>query len=422
VLFRTQKALPGGPLCKWCLLGNSLDVIMAGDVDLSALKARLVGAARPDSIVSWLSDPRVRELLGALASGEIGLSHVELDKFGSRRIADHLRGMLVSVGLLPPRDEHLARFDRWVTERLGEYAGTDEDLQVLQAFAAWGLRRHLVTRSESAPLQGAQVDKAKQYLRVAGSLLTWLSEERGHDLAGCTQNYLDSWCSTGTATRIMATPFIRWTISTSRCPKFKMDKRPSTARTPLDHSARLGHLRQLLDPSSGHIDHRVAGVLLVLFGQPFTRMARLTLDDVVADATSVGIHLGKELVPVPPPFATMFRELLSHRPNLTTATNPTSRWLFPGRIAGCHITPDLLRIRVRAMGIDNLAARSGALRQLVLDCPPTVIAEMLGYHSVTIEHHAVRAGSRWASYAALRADQGASSLQSDRPGQHQLAQ
>ena len=55
------------------------------------------------------------------------------------------------------------------------------------------------------------------------------------------------------------------------------------------------------------------------------------------------------------------------------------------------------------MGIDAVAARTAALRQLVLDCPPSVVATALGYRPATIDRHAVRAGSRWASYAAMRA-------------------
>jgi len=56
------------------------------------------------------------------------------------------------------------------------------------------------------------------------------------------------------------------------------------------------------------------------------------------------------------------------------------------------------------MGINLMGARSGALRQLVLDCPPPVVADLLGYSYQTIDRHAGRAGSPWSSYAALRAD------------------
>lgn len=70
----------------------------------------------------------------------------------------------------------------------------------------------------------------------------------------------------------------------------------------------------------------------------------------------------------------MVVNLLARRPNLNTAANPTSPWLFPGQSAGSHLAPSTLRTRALEMGINLLGARNGALRQLVLDCPPSVVA------------------------------------------------
>jgi len=180
------------------------------------------------------------------------------------------------------------------------------------------------------------------------------------------------------------------------------DRRRGTSPV-LDHTARLDILRRLLDPAAGRVEFRVAAMLGVLFGQPFNRIAALSVDDVVIDADSIGIRLGQGVTPMPAPFAAMLAELVARRPNLNTATNPTSTWLFPGRNAGRHLTPDALRQRAMGMGINLMGARSGALRQLVLDCPPPVVADMLGYSYQAIDRHALKAGSPWASYTALRA-------------------
>jgi hypothetical protein len=37
---------------------------------------------------------------------------------------------------------------------------------------------------------------------------------------------------------------------------------------------------------------------------------------------------------VPEPFTALISELIDHRPNMNTATNPHARWLFPGRRVG----------------------------------------------------------------------------------------
>jgi hypothetical protein len=398
----TEWALRRG-LCEWCVLGDTLDGLLEGDVDLSALRERLLSSARPDHLIIWLYRSPAAELLAGLAAGTIALTHQGLDGVAHRRAAEHLRGLLVAVGLLPERDERLARFDRWVCEHLAEHAATAEDLKVLSAFATWGLRRHLVTRSEQAPVRDAQLTNATQKLRVAAGLLVWL-RQRGHELEGCTQADLDEWFATPPMTHVHASPFLRWAIANRRCPRLRMPARKHGVAAVLDHGQRLDILARLLDPSTGRLEHRVGAMVAVLLGQPFTRIAALGIADVVIDGDDVGIRLGQGITPIPPPFAGLVVELLGRRPNLNTATNPTSPWLFPGRTAGNHLRPDILRTRAMQMGIDLLGARSGALRQLVLDCPPAVVADMLGYSYQAIDRHARRAGSPWSSYAALRAE------------------
>jgi hypothetical protein len=315
--------------------------------------------------------------------------------------ADHLRALLVAAGILPARDERLAHFDRWVAEQLAEVATSETDLKLLQQFATWQLRRHLVTQSRKGPLRDEQVTNATQSLRVAASLLAWL-RERNRDLATCTQSDLDEWFTTPPATRTHAAAFVRWAATTRRMAKLPVPKRRHITTAALDDTKRLEALRRLIDPSTGRLEHRVAAMLVVLFGQPFNKIAAVQVQD-IRDGDTTGIRLGQGVTPIPEPFAAMVRDLASWRPNLNTAANPTSPWLFPGRSAGSHLRPSTLRARVMEMDIDILAARNAALRQLVLDCPPAVVADTLGYSYQTIDRHAIRAGSPWSSYAAITA-------------------
>ena len=200
-------------------------------------------------------------------------------------------------------------------------------------------------------------------------------------------------------------PFLRWAIKIGHCPSTLLLPKDVRGNGKIvDQTQRLELLRRLLDPDTATLSHRVAGVLLVLFGQPYDRVAALPLDAInIDDPSQIGVRLGQGITPVPAPFDTMFLELAKHRPNLNTATNPDSPWLFPGRIADRHITPHALRIAGIRMGIDLTPAKRGALRQLVNDCPPPVIAAMLGYSNQTLDHHAQAAGSPYRSYAAQRA-------------------
>ena len=210
-------------LCEWCHLGDVLDGLQVGDVDLRALRTRLLEAARPDHLIIWLYGAHARDLLQGLATGMVPLTHEGLDRFSNRPAADHLRGLLVAVGLLPARDEALARFDRWVTERLAQHAATAEDFQVLTQFATWRLCADLAARAEHRVLSEGQLSNATQRLRVAGSLLAWLAG-RGSSLAGCTQADLDTWFATPPSTHVHANPFLLWAMATRRAPKLELSQ------------------------------------------------------------------------------------------------------------------------------------------------------------------------------------------------------
>lgn len=288
-----------------------------------------------------------------------------------------------------------------MANHLAEHVPAVDELKMLSQFATWQLRPELVNRAHGQAVSEGQVNGATQRIRVAGALLAWL-RARGRELSACTQTDIDAWFDSPPSTRVHAVPFLRRAIATRRAPKLELTRRQFGNAPVLEHAERLEILRRLLDPSSGCLEHRVAAMMLVLLGQPFTRIAALTLSDVVVDDRELSVRLGEGLVPLPPPFSGMVTDLIAGRPNLNTASNPTSPFLFPGRSADKHLLPSTLRTAAIPMGIDIMGARSGALRQLVLDCPPAVVAEALGYSHQAMDRHARRAGSPWASYAALR--------------------
>jgi len=349
-----------------------------------------------------VTKPHIREPLQGLSGGTIPLTHRGLDTFGRRRCADHMRGLLVSRGLLEDRDEGLAYFDRWVSEHLAEFASSCSDLKLLKTFATWGLHKRLSKYSERAPVRESQVTAATQCLRVSASFLSSLAD-RDRDLATCNQADLDQWFCTSPGTNGAVTSFLGWAIKTKRCRRLILPVQKRGNAPVLDQSQRLKILNKLLRPDTGRLDRRVAAMLVVLVAQPISRVVSLRVEQLHINDVELGICFGEGITPIPEPFAAMIHDLVSSRPNLNAAANQTSPWLFPGRSAGKHLCPSTLRSKTGAMGIDLVAARTAALRQLVLDCPPTVVGDLLGYNHLTVDRHAVRAGSRWASYAAIRA-------------------
>ena len=133
--------------------------------------------------------------------------------------------------------------------------------------------------------------------------------------------------------------------------------------------------------------------------QRLSRVVRLTVDDVIRDGDQVLLRLGEPASPVPAPFAELLLEWIDKRDNMNTATNPNSRWLFPGRRAGQPMNSDWLAALVNDLGIPTTTVRTSAIRQHVLDMPAPVVADALGYHQATATRIATQAGATWSRYA-----------------------
>ncbi|GAA0475506.1 hypothetical protein [Streptomyces olivaceiscleroticus] len=143
---------------------------------------------------------------------------------------------------------------------------------------------------------------------------------------------------------------------------------------------------------------RVAAVLVLLYAQPCSQVVRLTIDDVVRDNNQVLLRLGEPPSPVPAPFTELLLSWIDNRDNLNTATNRTSRWLFPGRRVGQPLHPFALAELVNDLGVPATAIRAAAIRQQVLEMPAPVVTDTLGYHQVTTARLASEAGGTWSRY------------------------
>lgn len=112
---------------------------------------------------------------------------------------------------------------------------------------------------------------------------------------------------------------------------------------------------------------------------PCPGVTRLTLDDITMVDGQMFIRLGDPPAPVPAPFDDLINAYLQARPHMSTAGNPDSTWLFPCRSPRQPLHPTSIRLRLQQLGIPNLSGRSRALRELLLQAPPSVVAGMLGY-------------------------------------------
>lgn len=208
-------------MCARCALRADLCRILlhhpADAVAMETLIEVLCGVDRPESILAWKRSQKVLELLGGIASGAIPLTHDGLTAAGRGKHISHLRSLLEHYGLLPPRDEHLARFEQWLSAKLGAIASPAVRAPVEQ-FATWHHLRRL--RGEAKPGQSSDRPKrsAKQEITKTIKFLTWLEDSHGRTAADCTQHDVDAYLTSGPTTRHLIRTFFVWAKSARSIP------------------------------------------------------------------------------------------------------------------------------------------------------------------------------------------------------------
>ncbi|MEE6140767.1 recombinase XerD [Mycobacterium sp. 050128] len=358
---------------------------------------------RPASILSWKRSPRVEELLMGLASGQIALTHQGLDEAGADKATNHLRSLLEHAGILVARDEPLARFERWLSEKLE--AVTEPSVRgAVERFAAWHHLRQLRKASVPGQSSTAAARYAKQEITEAIKFLTWLHNTHCRTLATCRQQDVDEWLASGPTTRLKVRNLLAWAKKTRLNNSVQITHRQPPPSRALTEEQRLAWLRELLHGDSESLAYRVAGILLLLFAQPLTKIAALPTSAIASTENEVRISLGQEPIPVPRPFADMLANHMRRRPNLGAAGGVAdSPWLFPSVRPGRHLGPQMIMERLARLGIDLLGARNTALQSLVVAAPPPLVAELLGYSYNTAQLHAEIAAQPWARYVTKTA-------------------
>lgn len=313
----------------------------------------------------------------------------------------HLRELFIEHGLLEPIDRNLLHFETWLDRILAELTDPDHHALIKQ-FVTWHHLRRMRQLSAVGQLQWGTARAAKQDISVARDFLRHLSE-RGNLPSECRQADIDHWLATGPSTRSMARTFVRWAVRNRHLPLLEFPYRKAETRPVLDQNERLRLLRETLENEDRPLHHRAAAVLLLLYAQPLTRIARMRADQISrTENGETVVVFDDQPVPIPQPFDEILQQHLANRPNMNTAANRASAWLFPGYRPGQHLHPGHLMTRLRSSGIHLLGARNATLRALVLTMPPPLAAQALGYSTQITEQHAKQAGNTWASYASYR--------------------
>ncbi|RYJ29059.1 hypothetical protein CU044_2152 [Streptomyces sp. L-9-10] len=404
-----EGKLHGGRLCTRCTVADRLSQLL--DDGTGRIRPELVPLAdllrtmdRPLSGLAWLDRNKERpdstaDWLRRLATGDIELTHEAFHSLEPWRAAAHLRELLMSCGVLPAVDKRICSLERWLIGHLADIPDPDH-AQVIRRFATWEVLPRLRTSSQKKPITPAARRHAADQVKQATAFLTWLAA-RDHTLGTCGQTGIDAWhTEQNEYTRNTMRAFLLWCSASKLTRPFRLPPVHIRRATPMPQPERLELIGQLLTDPDLPLRTRVAGVIVLLYAQPLSRVVRLTLDDVGHSNDQTFLRLGEPPSPVPEPLAELLHRWISSRDNINTATNHASRWLFPGRRAGQPMHPDALAALINDIGIPITAGRTAAIRQHVLEMPAPVVAEALGYHRVTTAKLASEAGGTWSRYAA----------------------
>ncbi len=348
-------------------------------------------------MLRWLQTP-TRLLLEDLLTGRVALTHEALDgaietTHGSGAIA-FVRAALVHEHALPERDEITAAFSRWAQDATSALQD-GPDRALVRAYANWHLAPRLALSVRAGKTGSAPAKYARSLLSEAIGLTCWLHAQE-LKLSDLRQDLTDEWISEGAGARRRVRLFLAWLARTSSTATLHVAWHEVGEHVrPLGELERFEILRTLLHGEEIDARDRLAGSLLLLYAQPLTRTARLTISDLHETDRSVGITLARGVVALPDPLARIALEL--HR------GAGTSQWLFPGRNAGTHISPEQLLRRLARYGITGRSGRQGALLALAARLPAPILAERLGVHQARAAQWARAAGATYAEYAALRA-------------------
>ena len=395
--------------CSRCALQQRVDELLGepghATPDLGAIREALLGAANPKSVLAWLGRSNSARILAALARHDGPLTHELLDTFPRSHSRSQIRQALVHAGLLPPRQELIEDVDAWLDDLLGSVPR--EHAQLVRPFARWAVLRRARNRARTRTFTEASGSWARQQIRAAVDFLAWL-DQRGTSLAGIGRPEIDAWLTSGASQREPRIPLLP-DLGTTTPPDRAGHGAAAAGQDPeqeLPEDQRWRQLQHCLHQTALPLRVRVAGALLLLYGQPVSRIVQLQATQLSRHHEQAYLLFDQHPVLIPPPLADLIDQL--HATATPSAVlggrgKPAS-WLFPGQVPGRRLSVNGLVRQLNTCGIQARIGRSAALINLAADLPAAILADLLGLHINTAVRWVKRARRDWASYLAARTE------------------
>lgn len=386
--------------CVRCALARRTAELLRGPrPELGRIYEAIVAARQPYSAHNWLRSAAGAEILSQMAGGALPVSHEALDAHPRRTAARFLRQVLVAGGVLAPRDEALVELETWVARRLSELADPARR-RLLRSYATWRVLRRVRAKAASACRPRTAIAQAKNQLSSAITFLAWL-DDHGLSLGEAGQDSIDTWATEGGPNAPCVRDFLDWAVQRKLIAACELASSQHHEGAPMDADTHFGLVGRLLHDDALPLSDRVAGCLVLLYGQQLSRIAVMTKDQVVVTADGVYVALGAGRAIVPEPLGGLLLKLAREgRPYVGVGAPSQQPWLFPGLYAGRPLHPATLGQRLRRLGVFTMAGRRAALLHLARHLPAAVLAELLNVGPKTAVHWMAAAGGDWSTYAA----------------------
>jgi len=281
-------------------------------------------------------------------------------KADRRQSIENARMILVSIGVLAPRNALAGRYEAWALQVLAK-VDQAADRWTLQQFHRHRLLPSVEARCEAGKATWGTVRQVQNQLRAAIELMAW-SRPRG-GLGRLSRSGVDEWLA-GPSTRHWARQFLLWAI---RQHLLDLPASAIPLRTPQapsdveDYQLRADLAHRLLHEEGTPADIRVAGLLVVLYGQHLSRIVSIERESVDPESMPPRIKLGRNWLELPDPMGQHIAELLAQAPRRSAPFAEDARWLFPGDGAGTHLSSDRLGVRLAKYGIHARSMRNTVL-------------------------------------------------------------
>lgn len=410
----------GGSGCYRCRLQQRLTQLTEGAdpgrvAQLQPFLSRLGRVDDPRRGLDWLYRSRTAQhLLADMLHGRQPVQHATLDAVNAGRqkrssSVEHLRILLVASAVLPERDEPLHRLEQDIGQLL---AGCDPaDRALLRQWVLWHVLPRARRRVENGQPSDSVLSRARTSIIIMCRFAAWL-RQHGSSLAALTQAPLDEWAADNLDDAAELASFLRWAVRRRHVPRGLRppEHQPRTVRLHSSQDELYAAARRCLTDHTIPAGHRLAAGLVVLYGQPLTRICRLRTSDLhlEPDGTAT-LRLGRTPVVLLSPLADAARHLIqtpahgAARTGVGTGFASKPEWLFPGLPLTRHIGTAALAERIHLLLPGNLRGhRNTALLTLARDVPPVVLADLLGLHPGTVERWRALAGGNLVFYTAAR--------------------